>query len=122
MKEVFKSFKPRHSETCLSGVCGQRRPRSACASAQSDQSLHCPLTEALDTTECMNEEQIPGRYFAHVQEDLNLFILRMFEGTFSLDTAHLHTTYVRKKYFELGILWNCRKNETQKITEIADTV
>ena len=25
-------------------ICGQRRPRSACAYAQSDQGLHCPLT------------------------------------------------------------------------------
>ena len=32
-----------------SDICGQRRPRSACASAQSDQGLHCPLTESLDT-------------------------------------------------------------------------
>ena len=33
------------------GICGHRRPRSACASTESDQSLHCPLTESLDTTE-----------------------------------------------------------------------
>ena len=38
-------------------ICGQRRSRSACASAQSDQDLHCPLSESLDTTECMNGEQ-----------------------------------------------------------------
>ena len=43
-----------------SGICGHRRPRSACASAQSDQGLHCPLTESFDTTECMNGEQRPG--------------------------------------------------------------
>ena len=36
------------------------RPRSACASAQSDQGLHCPLTESLDTIECMTGEQRPG--------------------------------------------------------------
>ena len=61
---------------------GQSRPRSACTSTQSDQGLHCLLTESLDTTECMNGEQRPGWYFAHVQDDLNLHILRMFEGTF----------------------------------------
>ena len=43
----------------VSGICGQRRPRSACAFAQSDQGLHCPLTESLDTMECMNDEQTP---------------------------------------------------------------
>ena len=53
------------------GICRQRRPRSACASAQSDQGLHCPLTESLDTTECMNGDQRPEWYLAHVQDDLN---------------------------------------------------
>ena len=28
-----------------SGICEQWRPRSACISTQSDQGLHCPLTE-----------------------------------------------------------------------------
>ena len=32
----------------LSGIWGQQRPRSACTSA-SDQDLHCPFTESLDT-------------------------------------------------------------------------
>ena len=49
-------------------------PRSDCASAQSDQGLHCPLTKSLDTTECMNGEQRPGVYFAHEKADLNLRI------------------------------------------------
>ena len=40
-------------ENGSSSICGQQGPRSACASAQSDQDLHCPLTELLDTTECM---------------------------------------------------------------------
>ena len=34
--------------------------------------FHCPLTESLDTTECMNEEQMLGWYFAHVQANLNV--------------------------------------------------
>ena len=32
------------------------------------------------------ESKGPG-YFAHAQDDLNLHIYRMFEGTFSLDAA-----------------------------------
>ena len=32
-------------ENVSSGICGQRKPRSACASAQSNQGFHCPLTE-----------------------------------------------------------------------------
>ena len=40
-------------ENVSSDICGQRRPRSACASAQSDQDLRCSLTETLDTIECI---------------------------------------------------------------------
>ena len=75
-----------------SGICEQRRPRSNCASAQADQDLRCPQTESLDTTECFNGEQMHGRGFAHVQDDVNPYILRMPEGTFSLDVAHLQET------------------------------
>ena len=32
---------------------------------------------------------MPGYDFAHVQDDMNPHILRMFDGTFSLDTAHI---------------------------------
>ena len=35
-----------HEKMCLRGICGQRMPRSACAFAQSDQGLRCPLTES----------------------------------------------------------------------------
>ena len=40
-----------------SGICGQRRPRSACASAQAVQDLRCPLTESSDTIACINEDK-----------------------------------------------------------------
>ena len=55
------------------------KPWSAFASAHSDQGLHCPVTESLDTTECMNgrvkARKIPCpcaglseyAYFAHVR-------------------------------------------------------
>ena len=39
--------------------------------------------------ELMNGEQRPGWYYAHVQDDLNLHILRMLEATFSLDMTQL---------------------------------
>ena len=45
-----------------SGIYGQRRPRSAYASAQFDQDLPWPLTESLDTTEYMHGEQRPRWY------------------------------------------------------------
>ena len=57
---------------------------------QSDQGLHCSLTDLLNTTELMlNVEQKPGWYFAHAQDDLNPRIQRIFEGTFAFDAAHL---------------------------------
>ena len=55
-----------------SGICGHRRPRSACASAQSDLGIRCPQTESPDTTDRFNEEQMPGRDCAHVQDNMNL--------------------------------------------------
>ena len=58
-------------ENVTSGICGQRRPRSACTSAQSDQGLPCPQTELLYSTECLNGKQMPG-------------------CTFSLDAAHIY--------------------------------
>ena len=58
-----------------------------CADAQSDQGFRCPQTESLDTTEYFNGEKMPGLYFVHVQDDVSLHILQMFDGTFSLDAA-----------------------------------
>ena len=74
-------------ETMSLDICGQTTPRSACKFTQSDHGFHCPLTESLDTTECMNGEQRPG-YFTHVQDDLNLRILHMSKSTFTLDAAN----------------------------------
>ena len=86
----------------MSGICGQRRPRSARASAQPDQGLHCPLIELLDTTECMNGEQSPGWYLSHTQDDLNQRFLRMFEGTFSHANLILSTLVI---YYNLCPVW-----------------
>ena len=47
------------SENKSPGMCGQRRSKSDCASAWSDQGPYCPLIESLDTTDCINREQIP---------------------------------------------------------------
>ena len=76
-------------ENVSSGIYGQGRPRSVCASEQSVQALNCPLPELLDTVECTctNIEQMPGWYLAHAQNDVNIFI--MFKGTFSPDEGHI---------------------------------
>ena len=67
---------------------GQQRTSSTCSSKQCDKGLHCPQIKSLDTKECMNGVQRPGRYFAHAQDDLNMRILRMLEGTVSFCAAH----------------------------------
>ena len=36
-----------------------------------------------------HRKQKPGWFFAYAHDDLNLRILRMFEGTFALDAAHI---------------------------------
>ena len=51
---------PHRTKRYLRVMCGQRRPRSDCADAQSDLGHHCPLTESLHTTECMNGKQRTG--------------------------------------------------------------
>ena len=93
-------------QKCVTGMCRQQRPRSAWASIQSDQGLHCPLTESLDTTECISGEQRSGLYFTHSQDDLNLQILHMFEGTYSLDAAQLLSfQHFLERFFMRGILF-----------------
>ena len=52
------------------GTYGQQRPRSDCASAQSDQDLPCPLTESLDTTEFLMESKGPDETFQQAQDDV----------------------------------------------------
>ena len=53
-----------------------------------------PANKIKVNTECIWEEKRSGWYFAIAQDDLNMRILRTFEGTFSLDAAHIqgHTT------------------------------
>ena len=61
-----------HPKNVSLGICEQWRPRSACTSVQSDQGLHCPLTESLGTIESMNGEQRHRWNFGHVKNDVNL--------------------------------------------------
>ena len=64
----------------------QRWPRSDPAFAQ----LSVPLLSAariMDTIECVDREQRPEWDRGHVQGDVNLHILHLREGIFSLDSA-----------------------------------
>ena len=42
-------------------ICGQRRPWSACANAQADLGLRCPLKEPMDTVLCRRTENVQVR-------------------------------------------------------------
>ena len=72
-KEVFSSkrgetqlFITRACKNLSSGVFGQRRPSSVCASAQFYQDIRCPQTESL---ECFNGEQMPDETL-HMQDEI----------------------------------------------------
>ena len=73
----------------------------------------------MNTTECMNGEQGPRWYFAHVQDDLNLHILCMFEGTFSQDVAQImfHVTNCCFVVLLVALCQNCtdKSNDPFKI-------
>ena len=64
--------------SCINCLHKLVSPRSDSADAQSDQGLHCPLQESLDTTEYINGEQRPGRDFAHAQDDENQYRRHIF--------------------------------------------
>ena len=80
----------------LQGMCRQQRPRSACASAQSDQGLRCPLTEILDITEWMKGEQMPRWYFSHEQVDLNVQFAHVWRHVFAWH-GQIKTLFISKQ-------------------------
>ena len=54
----------------------------------------------------------PGRYFARMQDDLNVDILRMFKGTFSIDTSQLFWLIFNLLHALLAKhLWVCKHND-----------
>ena len=69
IKDTPEKVRRRSGENVSSGICGQRRPRSACSSAQSDQGLRCLLTESSGTIECIDGEQMPGWDIAHARDE-----------------------------------------------------
>ena len=73
------------------GICGQRRPRSDCASAQSDQSLHCPLTSTLISAFYTAQKRRPGRdcAYALTKQYRRRRCSQLPVRTFSRDLAHI---------------------------------
>ena len=71
------------------GICGQRRPRSACTFAQSNRGLYCQLIGLLDTTEYKGLDDTWRKY-----RIIWLHTFCMFEGTFWLDAVKINTTQI----------------------------
>ena len=72
---------------CLRGRRGQRRPRSDCADAQSDQGLRCPPSQPLNTIDPYQWKVKARMRPSHAQDVVNQHILCLLEGTFSLGAA-----------------------------------
>ena len=66
-------------------IYGQLRPRSACASAQADHGLHCPLTESVDTVVSVDEKRMlrSDCTHAHANLDLHVRCSHIVQGPFS---------------------------------------
>ena len=76
------------------GICGQRKPRSACASPQSDQGIHCPLTESFR----LRASNRRWSFFC--------FFCTCSKARFSLDAAYLTLILL---YICVPILQHCDK-------------
>ena len=53
-------------------VCGQSRPRSACAFAQAELGLRCPLIASMDTASYVDEQRMLRSDCTDVHADLDL--------------------------------------------------
>ena len=105
----YTLYRPRQAKLCLRE--SQSLAYAVSASTQSDQVLHCSLTESLDIAKCMNGEQRPRWYFAHAQDDLNLRILCID----TLDTAHMIIIRHRRKYYENTLIQIYRKFQLKEM-------
>ena len=77
-------------ENVSSGICGQRRPSSACASAQSNRALCCPLTESMDTIEYIRGERMSSECdFAHAWDESESAFCACSRTPFCLGVVHI---------------------------------
>ena len=107
---------------------GQQRASSDCAFAQSDQALCCPLTDSMDSIECINGEQRTGWSFAHAQDDLNLRIFCLTQPNIVLLTdmckafVKMHMSFVLyEASYDLNCCFTSRKHAYIILTPINPT-
>ena len=92
-------------ENVSSAICRRRRPRSACASAQSDQDLHWPLTESLDTTKYMKRAKARMILCACAGWSEPAYFVQ-FRRHFSLDAVHILLCATNIGIQSVRILWD----------------
>ena len=92
---IFSYYKihvhePGHEKTWSYVICEQQRPRSACASAQSDQCLCCSLLRWCNVSSSVTK--ISSLMLASVAEQASLSLTwsETPEDTFSHDEAHMY--------------------------------
>ena len=90
---------------CLRGICGQRRPWSDCAKAQSGQGLRCPFKEISFDTTIMLYMKCPYQIVRLSRLIWTLTVRIYREGTFSHGVAHIIPSYILKWMLELYICW-----------------
>ena len=78
-----------HEKRRRGGICEQRRPRSACASAQADQGLSCPPTVSLGTVDYVDFQLRFLSGCVTYLADLNLYCPR--RHFFSKSEIHLYS-------------------------------
>ena len=66
------SYVAERMKRALMQFCGQRRPRSACANAQAELGLHCPLTELMNTVVYVDEQRMLRSDCTDAHVDLDL--------------------------------------------------
>ena len=70
-------------------ICRQRRAWSACAFAQADLDLRCPLTESADTEVYVDEQKMPRSDCTDAQADLDLRCPQLYKGLFTCAAHHV---------------------------------
>ena len=108
-------------------IWGKRRPWSACAYAQADLGLRCPLTESGDSVVYVDEQKMPRLDCTDAHADLDLCFPKMHKGPFRALGIYVGGTHkgvfyeYRNKYFpgevrkiskhfpwkKCLILWSC---------------
>ena len=89
-------------------LCGQRRFRRACASAQSRQNLCCSLIQAVSQEEPSERKPDPWPLWMAGHAPLKVCHDDMLKDTNSLDGAHMKTVKIHIPLTKSGIEWSSK--------------